>query len=114
MNTNVCTIDFESRSACDIKTAGGWKYAQDPTTEILCLAFRLPDYPDGHVDLWHPAFPQCALHEEGTEGLAGLFDFVLQGGLLEAHNAFFERGIWQENWGKASGVACGAARPVAV
>lgn len=94
MGRDHCTIDFETRSAAKICTTGSWRYACDPTTEVLCLAFRLPFWPDGDVALWHPAFPQFEWPEEGDDRLADLFFWILDGGLVEAHNAFFERGIW--------------------
>lgn len=89
------TIDFESRSACSIRLCGSWKYSLNPTTEVLCLAFRLPHWTKGRTALWHPAFPQIDLDEANcADDLAELFRWVIDGGLVEAHNAFFERGIW--------------------
>jgi hypothetical protein len=44
--------DFETRNAggCDLKTAGAWRYAADPATEILCFGYRI-----GGVDhSWAP------------------------------------------------------------
>jgi DNA polymerase len=32
-------LDFETRSECDLKTAGVYNYARHPTTQILCMAF---------------------------------------------------------------------------
>jgi DNA polymerase len=88
-------IDFETRSAAKIKNTGSWRYSCDPTTEVLCLAFRLPHWPAGETALWHPAFPQFEWPEEGDDKLTELFWWILDGGLIEAHNAWFERGIWQ-------------------
>ena len=34
-------VDFESRSQADIWTCGAYRYAEDPTTEILCLAWAV-------------------------------------------------------------------------
>src|SRR5574338_1730790 len=91
------TIDFETRSACSIKHCGSWRYSLDPTTEILCLAFRLPYWPEERVDLWHPAFPSVGLDEplEVWDALVELFDWIEGDGVVEAHNAWFERGIWR-------------------
>lgn len=89
------TIDFETRSQCDIKKCGSWRYSLDLTTEILCLAFRLPHWKPGYVSLWHPAFHHLNLHEEGKYWeLDELYQWIDDGGLIEAHNAWFERGIW--------------------
>ena len=67
-------IDFETKSACDLKTAGVYNYAQHGTTEVLCMAYAIDD---GEVQLW-------------TEGL--LPDFA--GHQIRAHNAAFERLIF--------------------
>lgn len=64
----------------------------------MCLAFRLPQWKTGRTGLWHPAFPQLDLTENalgtGYDDLAELFGWIMAGGLVEAHNAWFERGIW--------------------
>ncbi len=95
-NSSPCFVDFETRSACSLKKSGSWRYSQDPSTEVLCLAWRLPRWPAGEVGLWHPAFPSLEIVEgcEGKHQLAELFHWILDGGLVEAHNAWFERGIW--------------------
>ena len=59
---------------------------------MLCAAFRLSD--SDRVALWHPAFEHLGISEEGTDDLADLFAWVLDGGLVESHNASFEAGIW--------------------
>lgn len=87
------TIDFESRSACSLRKSGSWRYSLDPTTEVLCLGFRLPYWEKSDTELWHPAFPQLGI-PESAERLEELFYWILDGGLVEAHNAFFERAIW--------------------
>lgn len=81
------TIDCETRSTCSLRNCGSWRYSLDPTTEVLCFAYRLPYWVSGRTALWTP------VTDEVTE-LAELFDWILEGGLVEAHNAWFERGIW--------------------
>lgn len=88
------TIDFESRSACDLKKCGSWKYSLHPTTQVLCLAFRLPHWKSGRTALWHPAFPHLGIVEADCPELPELFRWILDGHLIEAHNAWFERGMW--------------------
>lgn len=91
------TVDFETRSACSLRACGSWRYSLDPTTQVMCLAFRLPSWAPGRVELWHPAFPHLGIEEECTGGfdaLMELFAWVLTDGLVEAHNSWFERGIW--------------------
>ena len=92
------TIDFESRSACSLKNCGSWKYSLDPSTEILCLAYRVPTWDESRTGLWHPAFPHLGIPTSETwrrDDLDELFDWIEDGGAVEAHNAWFERGIWQ-------------------
>lgn len=95
-NEHVLTMDFESRSTCDIKKCGSWKYSLDPTTEVLCLAFRLPFWEKGRVELWHPAFSHLEIPEECSDwgALAEMFRWVRSGRPVEGHNSLFERGIW--------------------
>lgn len=88
------TIDFETRSACDLKRCGSWIYSLHPTTEVMCLAIMLPGWHD--AELWHPAYPHLGIEEEGREHLVALFAYLAgEDALVEAHNAFFEVGIWE-------------------
>ena len=55
-------IDFETRSKADITRTGAYRYAQDPTTDILCMAYAIDD---GPVQLWVPShFDLPADYEE--------------------------------------------------
>lgn len=94
-NSIKATADFESRSACSLRNSGSWRYSLDPTTEVLCLAYRLPYWEKGRTGLWHPAFPHLGIEEgESFDDLAELFVWVVDGGLVESHNSWFEAGIW--------------------
>lgn len=89
------TIDFETRSACNLKKSGSWRYSVDSTTEVLCLAFRLPHWPKGEASVWHPAFPHLGIPASSNwDQLFELMTWIEDGGVVEAHNAWFERGIW--------------------
>ena len=88
------TIDFETRSACSIKDCGSWRYSLDPTTQVMCMAFRLPHWEEGRTALWHPAFPHLGVEEANCPELEELFTWIAEGRLVEAHNSWFERGIW--------------------
>jgi len=89
------TIDFETRSACSLKACGTWRYSIDPTTEILCLAFRLPYWESGRTALWHPAFKHLGIDEADCwEDIEELVTWIQHDGLVEAHNVFFEYCIW--------------------
>lgn len=74
-------IDFETRSKCPIKF-GPYRYSEDPSTEVLCLAYKL----EGHqTEIWHPDKPSPSL----------LFRYIHLGAEVHAHNVGFERAIWQ-------------------
>ena len=71
-------LDFETRSRCDLKAKGVYNYAQDMSTEVLCMSYA---FDDGEVVTWLPGQP---LPREVTE----------HKGLIYAHNAAFERLIF--------------------
>ena len=83
------TIDFETRSACDLRKHGSWPYSEHPSTEAMCMSYKLPgmDKPKR----WHMAHPQYLIAESPPP--KDLFKHIAEGGLVEAHNAFFERMI---------------------
>ena len=84
------SLDFETRSACDLRKAGAYKYAQDPSTDVWCAAFSI----DGQEPLvWAPA--SYAPMADGAE----MTLFVLADDpsvMWRAWNAPFERAIWRE------------------
>ena len=45
------TLDFETRSAINIKACGGYVYAAHPSTDVLCLAVKVNEDP---AMLWVP------------------------------------------------------------
>jgi DNA polymerase len=77
------TLDFETASACDLKSVGAWRYAEDPTTEILCAAWAGP----GPSGIWIPGACDDLLKE--LRFYAARADCI-----FEAHNAGFEQAIW--------------------
>lgn len=96
MRTPRATIDFETRSACSIKNCGSWRYSLDSSTQPLCLAYRLPHWEVGRTGLWHPAFRHLGMPESRDyDTFIELMEWVQAGEPIEAHNAWFERGIWQ-------------------
>lgn len=78
----IVSIDFETRSAVDLRKTGVYKYADDPSTDIWCMAYKAPWSED--VDVWMPGDPM----DERLE------NWIAEGGLLSAWNANFERTIW--------------------
>ena len=98
-NGEIATMDFETRSECDLKKHGAWVYSKHPSTEALCLSYKLPGKPTktwhmGHEPRtpWNEDAPEHRI--EQTEDPTDLFEWIALGGLVEAHNAFFERVIW--------------------
>ena len=71
-------VDFETRSACDLKVAGVYNYAQDPSTDVLCMSWA---FDDEDVQTWVPTqlFPEQVKDYKGV---------------IYAHNAAFERLIF--------------------
>lgn len=71
-------VDFETRSHCDLKKHGVYNYAQDITTEVLCMSYA---FDDEDVATWLPTqpFPERVRDHKG---------------LIYAHNAAFERLIF--------------------
>lgn len=106
MISDRATIDFETRSKVDISTVGAWNYSVHPSTEILCISFRLPH--STRSSLWHAGYPgpngwadagmwpgyECILDD--------LFAYVRTGGLVEAHNSGFEEYMWDNIFSKPS------------
>jgi DNA polymerase len=67
--------DFETRSRCDLTSAGVYNYAQDGSTEVLCMSYA---FDDEDVVTWQPGqpFPDRVAQHRGQ---------------IRAHNAAFER-----------------------
>lgn len=70
--------DFETRSRCDLKAHGVYNYAQDLSTEVLCMSYA---FDDEDVRTWLPGqpFPPAVKNHRGQ---------------IRAHNAAFERLIF--------------------
>jgi len=70
--------DFETRSRCDLPKHGVYNYAQDPSTEVLCMSYA---FDDDDVATWIPTepFPKKVKSYKGQ---------------IYAHNAAFERLIF--------------------
>ncbi len=89
-------IDFETRSTVNLKKQGMYRYAEDLSTEVLCLAYAIDD---GPVQLWHRGHPAVDESDPPDYLLSAVSDRKT---IVEAHNAGFERCIWM-NWGKRVG-----------
>ncbi len=75
-------IDFESRSAVDLRKTGVYVYAESPTTDVWCAAYAIGD---GPIELWTPDQP-CP---------SAIIEAYAQGWHFHAWNANFERTMWR-------------------
>ncbi len=71
-------LDFETRSMCDLRAKGVYNYAQDASTDVLCMSYA---FDDEEVVTWVPSqpFPERVRNYTGQ---------------IRAHNAAFERLIF--------------------
>jgi DNA polymerase len=71
-------LDFETRSSCDLRSKGVYNYAQDASTDVLCMSYA---FDDEEVVTWVPSqpFPERVRNYTGQ---------------IRAHNAAFERLIF--------------------
>jgi DNA polymerase len=77
-------LDFETYSELDIRKVGGHRYARHPSTEVLIARYMLP----GMVETreWLP---------RSQRPPKDLVSWVVSGGTFGAHNASFERLVWE-------------------
>jgi DNA polymerase len=71
-------LDFETRSTCDLRSKGVYNYAQDASTDVLCMSYA---FDDEDVVTWVSTEPFPARVRNFT-------------GQIRAHNAAFERLIF--------------------
>jgi len=75
---SILWLDYETRSRCDLRSRGSYNYAQDCSTEVICMAYA---FDDEDVALWTPELPfpkRIAQHFFSDEQ-------------IRAHNAGFDR-----------------------
>jgi len=96
-------IDLETRSACDLKAEGSYKYAKHPTTRLLTVAWAV----DGEEHVWLPGLTapppkaHADLHLPGvTVHVGGTVPSVLARRARRpwvGHNSWtFDRLVWDE------------------
>lgn len=93
-------LDFETFSEVDIRDVGAYRYANDPSTEILCAAMAFDDE--------EPVAWDCTMTEEWEiEPLLPYFKALRTSGVLVyAHNAMFEAAICQALLVMTWGILC--------
>lgn len=83
-----CVIDCETRSRADLKKVGAYEYAQHPSTQILCVGWKIgtrETLKTAKTEIWSPAFVSSLDSLRWT-----LRDKTTR---LVAHNSFFEQMI---------------------
>ncbi len=81
--SEVAHVDFETRSAIDLKKVGLYNYARHPSTEPWVMAWAIGEEEPNVWMLGEPMPARLALH-------------VTSGGTVAAHNSPFELEIWNE------------------
>lgn len=77
---NLLFLDFETRSAVDLKKCGAEVYARHPSTEVLCIGYAFDDEPS---EVWN-----------GELIPPSFSNYFFEGAKIVAHNAPFELTIW--------------------
>ena len=80
----IYSIDFETRSCIDLTDRGLDIYANDHTTEVLCIAFGT------QLEAVYISAPKSTNSLE----LDNMLNHVASGGKIQAWNAMFEYAIW--------------------
>lgn len=93
-------LDWETFSEVDIRDVGAYRYANDPSTEILCAAMAFDDE--------EPVAWDCTMTDEWeTDHLKPYFDSIRSPEvLIWCHNAIFEAAICQALLQKTWGIPC--------
>ena len=72
-------IDFETRSRVDLGSKGVYNYAQDASTDVLCMSYA---FDDGDVQTWTsgplPDFTGCTIYAHNAAFERLIFWYVLQ------------------------------------
>ena len=74
-------LDFETRGAVDLLKVGAYRYVEDKDTDIWLFSWRLGS---GPINRWLPGSPPPT----------ALLEHIAAGGVVTAHNAVFERLVW--------------------
>jgi DNA polymerase bacteriophage-type len=109
LSQQFCILDYETRSEADLKKIGGFEYANHPTTQIMCAAWRVGTreelaYSVKAKRLWEKENPLASWrlnpHRakiwssafKDSDSVDGLWDvFFDRNMILVAHNALFEQ-----------------------
>ena len=89
-------MDFETSSACDLKTKGSYAYSRHPSTDILCAAYVVVDSPKLATDADSGGLKMRLMENPNNPEriMNTARDVLASGGKLCAVNAMFEYYIW--------------------
>lgn len=87
------SIDYETRSACDIKRLGSWRYAEDPSTSLTLCAIA---YDNGPVHIWD----RFAEPEDNLDALTLIWQCSKSSEPVYAFNVGFEIPVSINHWEK--------------
>jgi DNA polymerase len=87
---HILHIDLETRSTLDLRKTGVYPYAKHPSTDIWCACYA---WGEDVLQTWVPGDPVPA----------GFREHVEAGGIIYAHNAAFERVMWNHLLGPRYG-----------
>lgn len=98
-------LDFETFSKVDLKKVGAYRYAFDPSTEILCAAMALGD---GEPVVWFPEIQDIQCDENGEPVFLEPYWDALENPevLIYAFSAQFEIAICTALFEKTWGIKC--------
>lgn len=87
------TFDFETLSERDLRKEGAYKYSLHPSTRATCMAFKVHGQPRIYLLPYHV----INTHWKDLPGSFKIFwtNLINSGYEFSAHNAFFERCIYQ-------------------
>jgi len=80
---SILYLDFETRSTVDLRKTGVYPYAEHPTTDITIAGYC---FGNGQPQTWY--------RDRGFPCPPEIINHVSNGGLVVAHNAQFDRTIW--------------------
>ena len=84
----VAHLDIETRSTCDLKTAGLYRYFEDPETEVLVVRWRIGDGPVGE---WRPGDTPPG---QWNGPLLPFLEHIMVCNDVAGHNIAFDREGW--------------------
>ena len=87
------TFDFETRSVCDLKSSGAYKYSEDPTTRATCMAFKI----HGEPTIYFLDFFTIGKHwKDLPQKFKNLWSRLIEERYeFSAHNVFFDSALYK-------------------